>query len=101
MNEQTPPQMRELVDELEERFEYVVTMIRTGRESLDEQNGKKAFAFIIGTDSENALIIEGSVSGDGKQATATVWGITDGARATLSPIEMEEQWLVALQLPGT
>ena len=94
-----PPEcMAELVDRVRERFEYVITILRSAEDSLDNHDGKKAFAFIIGSDSDNALVIEGSVTGDGKQATATIWGITDGARATINTMEMDEQWLLSIPL---
>jgi hypothetical protein len=94
----TPECMRDLVEELETRFEYVVTLMREGPDNIDEVDGKGAFAFVLGTDSENALVIEGGSSGDGREVAAVVWGVRQGARERLAMFEMNEQLFISLNI---
>ena len=90
--------MRDLVEELENRFEYVVTLMRNGPDSMDEVDGKGAFAFVLGRNSENALVIEGGSSGDGREVAAVVWGVRHGKRERLALLEMDEQMFISLNI---
>lgn len=73
--------MNELLEDLESRTQYVVTLWRTGEEDMDREAPTNAFAFVIGKEESNALVIEGSVSGDGKSAVVTAWATTqDGEK---------------------
>jgi hypothetical protein len=63
----------ELLDALEERTEYILTLQRDEESGLDEENVKGAFAFVLGGPENNLLIVEGRTSGDGKEAVVTVW----------------------------
>ena len=95
----TPECMMTIVEELEDRFQFVVTLMRQMPDSIDDEQQKGAFAFVIGTDSDNCLIIEGSTSGDGAEATATIWSVQGGKREALSMLEYDGQILLSMPLP--
>ena len=90
-DEERQTEMVDIAAQLEERFEYVVTMMRQIDVTIDEPDGKGAFAFILGVDSENCLIIEGNLTGDGNEAQATIYGIQEGRRGEISTFELDGQ----------
>lgn len=95
---EAPPELERLVTDLKQRFEFVVTLKRHGPDDMDTTD-KQAFAFVIGGDSDNALIIEGGVSGDGRDAHATVWGLTDGVVTTPTHVELDGRLAASLPIP--
>lgn len=99
MADDTPECMTTIVHELEERFQFVVTLMRQLPDSMDDEGRKGAFAFVIGTDSDNCLVIEGSTSGDGAEASATIWSVQGGKRGALSMLELDGQVLLSIPLP--
>lgn len=90
--------MESLIQELEQRTEYVVTLLRDVGEDIDVEQGKNAFAFVLGRDSDNAVVVEGTVSGDGQEANVTVWAVRDGRREDLSTLEIDGQIFHSLKL---
>ena len=96
--DETPPELQQLVMELRTRFEFVVTLKRHAVDSMDE-NAKQAFAFVLGGDSDNALVIEGGISGDGDDAHAIVWGIVDGEVTAPGQFELDGRVVLTLPLP--
>lgn len=96
-----PEHLRELVDQLEQRFEYVITMGRheLRPDEMDDARHKGAFAFIVGGDSDNALIMECSITGDGALANLTLWGMVDGQKVPLTVLEASNDVLVSHPLP--
>lgn len=93
-----PPELQDLTSELRKRFEYVVTLKRDEQDSLD-MGGTLGFALVIGGDSDNALVIEASVSGDGGDAMATIWGVSDGQPADLNVLEYDRHYAMSVPLP--
>ena len=91
-----PPELQRLVTELRRRFEFVVTLKRHAPDSMDTAD-KQAFAFVLGGDSDNALIIEGGISGDGADGQVSVWGMADGE--VVAPAMFEYDGRIALTLP--
>lgn len=90
--------METLIQELEQRTEYVITLLRDVGDDIDAEQEKGAFAFVLGRDSDNAIVVEGTVSGDAKEAMVTVWAVRDGARADVSTLEIDGQILHSLTL---
>jgi len=89
---------QDLMEQLEERFEYVVTMHRDVGASMDEAPEKGAFAFVIGRDSDNTMVIEGTTTGDGRTAIATIWALRDGRREELTITEIDGQVMLTANL---
>jgi hypothetical protein len=83
---------------LAERTEYVITFHRLTEVDMDTDPNKNAFAFLIGSDSDNAIVVEGDISGDGMTATATVWAVSGGKRADMSMIEIDGQIMHSIPL---
>lgn len=96
-----PEHLRELVDQLERRFEYVITMGRheLREDEMDAAQGKGAFAFVVGGDSDNALVMECSITGDGAEANITLWGLVKGGKVPLTLTEFNGELLVSHPLP--
>jgi len=90
--------MNTLIEELEERTEYVITFHRTEGADMDRDPGQNAFAFVIGRDSDNAIVVEGGISGDNMTATTTIWAMRDGKRADVSTLEIDGQILHSIPL---
>jgi hypothetical protein len=90
--------MQELIDELEARTEYVVSFHRIAEADMDRDPSPNAFAFLIGADSDNALIVEGGISGDGATATTTVWAISGGKRGNMQTIDLDGQMMHSISL---
>ena len=92
-------EMQKLLEDLESRTQYVVTLWRTGAEDMDRSNSTNAFAFVIGKEADKALVIEGSVSGDGKTAVVTAWGITeDGGKEEPSTTVFDKTVMITQHL---
>jgi hypothetical protein len=89
-----PEHLAKLCARLEDRFEYVITMGRHEEESMDD-TGTGAFAFIIGGDSDNALVLECAIAGDGAAGQFTIYGLTDGERVPLSMVEMNGEVMIS------
>jgi len=90
--------MGTLIEQLESRTEYVITLIRAAGSDVDREPGTNAFAFVLGSSSDDAIVVEGGVSGDGLSATATIWAVRDGRRADLSTLEIDGQIMLTLPL---
>jgi len=90
--------MDTLIGQLEARTEYVITFMRALGADMDRDPGTNAFAFVIGSNAENALVVEGGIAGDGLSATATIWAVRDGRRADLSSLEIDGQIMHTLIL---
>ena len=60
----------ELAEKAEEKAQVVVTMTREESDVLDD--GQAAFAFVLGTEAGDAMIISATISGDGKELTASI-----------------------------
>jgi len=90
--------MTTLIGQLEERTEYVITFMRSEDGDMDRDPGTNAFAFVIGRNSDNAIVVEGTISGDGRSATTTLWAVRDGRRADLSTLEIDGQIMHTLTL---
>jgi hypothetical protein len=90
--------MDELLEELEARTEIVVTMQLDTLGSVDEPPGKNAFAFVLGSPGGAALVIEGTVSGDGKEAVVTAWALDGNGRVTPQVLVLDDSVLIAQAL---
>lgn len=73
--------MEELLEDLESRTDYVITLWRTEENDMDAE-AKNAFAFVLGKPEGAAIIIEGTVSGDGLEAVVTAWATNQHGRVT-------------------
>ena len=93
-----PDPMDTLIEELEARTEVVVTMLRDVGTDMDGAPEKGAFAFVLGRNSDNAISVEGTVSGDNEEGVVTIWGVRDGARADVSTLEIDGQIMHTLKL---
>lgn len=90
--------MHPLITELEARTEYVITMLRQADSDMDSDPGKGAFAFVLGRDSDNAIVVEGSVTGDRGEAVVTIWAVREGERVDISTVEIDGQIMHSLKL---
>lgn len=86
------------IEELEARTSYVIRLARTVASDLDDNEPDNAFAFILGADEDNAIVVEGTVTGDGAEAMLTVWALRDGRKVPVSVLEIDEQLLLTLKL---
>lgn len=77
-----------LYEEMEERNEVVISMFRQAESDMDGLPDKGAFAFIIGATLEDALAVEGDIDGDGRQATATIYGVRNGEHVPVQVMEL-------------
>jgi hypothetical protein len=82
------------IEALEDRTSYVIRLMRVEDSSLDDGEPDNAFAFILGTDEDNALVVEGTVSGDNGEAIATLWALRDGRKVPVSVLEIDDQLMV-------
>jgi hypothetical protein len=55
--------MDTLIGQLEARTEYVITFMRALGADMDRDPGTTAFAIVIGSNAENALVVEGGIAG--------------------------------------
>lgn len=90
--------MNSLIEDLEARTEYVITLLRDSDSDMDADPGRGAFAFVLGRDSDNAIVVEGTVAGDRSESVVTIWAVRDGARVDISTIEIDGQILHSLKL---
>ena len=61
----------DLVEEAEKTAEMAIGMRRDIHSDLDEKE-KAAFAFVLGTEVGDVMVVSGDISGDGKELPATV-----------------------------
>jgi hypothetical protein len=86
------------LEELDARTAYVVRLQRVQESDVDEGTPDNAFAFILGPDEDNSLVVEGTVTGDGAEAIFTVWGVRDGRKVPLSLLEVDDQLMISHRL---
>ena len=92
--------MNALMEDLDRRYQVVVSLMRNEGSDIDRDPTAEqgAFAFVMGHDSDNAIVVEGTSSGDDSMATVTVWGMRHGERVALSTFELDEQVMHSLTL---
>jgi hypothetical protein len=95
-----PGPMNALMEDLDKRYQVVVSLMREEGSDVDRDPTVEqgAFAFVLGHDSNNAIVVEGTTAGDDSMAMVTVWGMRDGERVQLSTLELGEQVMHSLLL---
>lgn len=78
----------ELLDNLESRTEYVVSLTSDTESTMDTPDDTNAFAFVLYADGGNMLVVEGRVTGDNKEAVVTVWSAGEDGQLTPTVSEL-------------
>ena len=81
----------ELVADLTEQGDYIMDIHRHTASSVDGEEARSAVAMVLrpSADSEHALVISGSISGDNSEATATIWAFRDGVQVDVDPVMLD------------
>ena len=85
----------DLLVEAEGRAQTVVAMQRDQEADVDDMSDRRAaFAFVLGTDDGDAMIVMATISGDGKELTATIETHSKGVPVEASVMQMGHSVLV-------
>ena len=85
-----------LVELAQEKADTVVKMEREGPDDMDD--GMAAMAFVVGTEEGDAMIVSATISGDGKELSASISTFEKGEPVDANILQIGNSILVTSEI---